>query len=101
MGVGACAWGEALQRYGGRQGQLLALEDCEYPVLVRGGKRAAGGLQATPAQRGYVPLQARAMGASVEDRWSSLPEQERRDIAAKHPHNAPKLEAHVGKRGSS
>ena len=93
VGERPSTWGEALGRFGGRQGALLSLEDTEYPIMVKGGRNHTKGPAATPAERGYVPLLARAMGASVEDRWASLPEHERRAITAKHPHNAPRLNA--------
>jgi hypothetical protein len=93
-----CTWGEALEKYGGKAGPLLSLEDTEYNVMLRS-RRSGAKLGATPFERGYVPILSRAQGTRVEDRWSSLPEEERAAIVAKHPHNAPRLDEAAGRKG--
>jgi tRNA pseudouridine38/39 synthase len=82
---------------------LLDVEDCEYPVGLRGPRACVGKLTGsgraaqlaalTPADRGYTPLLQRAVATTVEARWAGLPEGERAAILAKHPVNAPRLQA--------
>ena len=43
--------------------------------------------------RGYTPLLQRAVATTVEARWAGLPQEERAAILAKHPNNAPRLQA--------
>jgi len=87
------SWGEVLQNYGGVSGPLLSFEDLEYPIQLRM-QRNCKGAGVSPIDRGYVPLLSRTQGASVEERWRNLTDEERREITIKHPLNAPRLQEH-------